>query len=65
MQPAYNHHAIGMHTAVATAVQVPTKEVPTKYLRDTLVLEYPTQDIWIVLLPPTAQARATHSPTQP
>ena len=49
MQPTYNHHAIGMHTAVATAVQVPTKEVPTEYLRDTLVLEYPTQDIWIVL----------------
>ena len=49
MQPSYNHHAIGMHTAVATAVQVPTKEVPTEYLRDTLVLEYPTQDIWIVL----------------
>ena len=49
MQPTYNHHAIDMHTAVATAVQVPTKQVPTKYLRDTLVLEYPTQDIWIVL----------------
>ena len=49
MQSAYNHHAVGMQTAVATAVQVPTKEVPTKYLRDTLVLEYPTQDLWIVL----------------
>ena len=49
MQPSYNHHAIGMQTAVATAVQVPAKEVPTEYLRDTLVLEYPTQDIWIVL----------------
>ena len=45
MQPSYNHHAIGMHTAV----QVPTKEVPTEYLRDSLVLEYPTQDLWIVL----------------
>ena len=50
MQPTYNHHAIGMQTAVATAVQVPTKEVPTKYLGNTLVLEYPTQDLWIVLL---------------
>ena len=50
MQPSYNHHAIGMHTAIATAVQVPTKEVPTEYLRDTLVLEYPTQVLWIVLL---------------
>ena len=50
MQPTYNHHAIGMHTAVATAVQVPTKEVPIEYLRDTLVLEYPTQVLWIVLL---------------
>ena len=52
MQPTYNHHAISMQTAVATAVQVPTKEVtvPTKYLGDTLVLEYPTQDLWIVLL---------------
>ena len=49
MQPTYNHHAIGMQTAVATAVQVPTKEVPTKYLRDTLVPKYPTQDLWIVL----------------
>ena len=52
MQSAYNRHAVGMQTAVATAVQVPTKEVtvPTKYLGDTLVLEYPTQDLWIVLL---------------
>ena len=50
MQPAYNHHAIGMQTAVPTAVQVPTKEVPTEYLRDSLVLEYPTQVLWIVLL---------------
>ena len=49
MQPAYNYHAIGMQTAVLTAVQVPTKEVPTEYLRDTLVLEYPTQVLWIVL----------------
>ena len=52
MQPSYNHHAIGMQTAVATAVQVPAKEVPTEYLRvgNTLVLEYPTQVLWIVLL---------------
>ena len=49
MQSAYNHHAVGMQTAVATAVQVPTMEVPIEYLEDTLVLEYPTQDIWIVL----------------
>ena len=50
MQSAYNQHAVGMQTAVITAVQVPTKEIPTEYLRDTLVLEYPTQDLWIVLL---------------
>ena len=50
MQSAYNRHAVGMQTAVATAVQVPTKEVPIEYLRDTLVLEYPTQVLWIVLL---------------
>ena len=50
MQPTDNHHAIGMQTAVATAVQVPTKEVPTEHLLDTLVLEYPTQVLWIVLL---------------
>ena len=49
MQPAYNHHAIGMQTAVATAVQVPTKEVPTEYLGNTLVLEYPTQVLEIAI----------------
>ena len=43
MQPAYNHHATGMQTAVLTAVQVLAKEVPTEYLGNTLVLEYPTQ----------------------
>ena len=32
MQSAYNRHAVGMQTAVATAVQVPTKEVPPEYL---------------------------------
>ena len=32
MQPTYNHHANSMNAAVATAVQVPTKEVPRGYL---------------------------------
>ena len=32
MQSAYNRHAAGMQTAVATTVQVPTKEVPLGYL---------------------------------
>ena len=50
MQPSYNHHAIGMQTAVLTAVQVPAKEVPIKYLWNTLVVKYPTQVLWIVLL---------------
>ena len=50
MQSAYNRHAVGMQTAVATAVQVPAKEVPTEYLGNTLVVEYPTQVLWIVLL---------------
>ena len=39
-----------MQTAVATAVQVPTKEVPTKYLGNTLVLEYPTQVLEIAVV---------------
>ena len=50
MQPTYNHHAIGMQTAVATAVQVPAKEVPTEYLGNTLVLEYPTQVLEIAVV---------------
>ena len=50
MQPTYNHHAIGMQTAVATAVQVPAKEVPTEYLGNTLVLEQPTQVLEIAIV---------------
>ena len=50
MQPPYNHHAIGMQTAVLTAVQVPAKEVPTEYLGNTLVPEYPTQVLEIVVV---------------
>ena len=46
MQPSYNHHAIGMQTAVATAVRVPASE----YLGDTLVLEYPTQVLEIAIV---------------
>ena len=46
MQPAYNHHAIGMQAAVATAVRVPTSE----YLGNTLVLEYPTQVLEIAIV---------------
>ena len=50
MQSAYNRHAAGMQTAVATAVQVPAKEVPTEYLGNTLVLEYPTQVLEIAVV---------------
>ena len=50
MQPSYNHHATGMQTAVATAVQVPAKEVPIEYLGNTLVLEYPTQVLEIAIV---------------
>ena len=39
-----------MQTAVATAVQVPAKEVPTEYLGNTLVLEYPTQVLEIAVV---------------
>ena len=62
MQPSYNHHAIGMQAAVATAVQVPTKEVPTKYLWNTLVEEYPTQCLWIVLLKSVLNKNRSRSP---
>ena len=34
----------------ATAVQVPAKEVPTEYLGNTLVLEYPTQVLEIAVV---------------
>ena len=50
MQPTYNRHTIGMQTSVATAVQVPAKEVPTEYLGNTLVLEYPTQVLEIAVV---------------
>ena len=46
MQSSYNHHAIGMQTAVATAVRVPASE----YLGNTLVLEYPTQVLEIAIV---------------
>ena len=46
MQPAYNHHAIGMQTAVATAVRV----LASEYLWNTLVLEYPTQVLEIAIV---------------
>ena len=46
MQSSYNHHANGMHTAVATAVRVPASE----YLGNTLVLEYPTQVLEIAIV---------------
>ena len=49
MLSAYNRHAAGMQTAVATAVQVPAKEVPIEYLGNTLVLEYPTQVLEIAI----------------
>ena len=50
MQPSYNHHAIGMQYGCSYGRTSTTKEVPAEYLGETLVLEYPTQVLWIVLL---------------
>ena len=50
MQPSYNHHAIGMQYGCSYGRTSTAKEVPAEYLGDTLVLEQPTQVLWIVLL---------------
>ena len=50
MQPSYNHHAIGMQDGCSYRRTSTTKKVPAEYLGDTLVLEQPTQVLWIVLL---------------
>ena len=46
MQPAYNRHANGCSYGRTST----GKEIPTKYLKDTLVLEYPTQVLEIAVV---------------